>query len=264
MKASNYLACTLVAVAALAPALQATVIFNDTFDSGTGTYYVDDTSGVTFDTSPPITNASGAITWNGNSNVIVGRSFADQTLSVGQTIRVTADFTTPDTAGFIRFGLWNFGANTITADNWGNTLTGSAEGYYMFFQDNGATSDERYQSVTLPTEIMGAETEDIGDPAGSHNFASGTTYSLLYEITLTAAGQVDTFASVSDGTTVLVSSTGQTTTNIIGTFDTFAFRNQSGSFSLDNVKLEIIPEPSSALLVGTLGGLCLLRRHRRR
>ena len=71
-------------------AARAQIIFTDAFDSGTGDWYIGSTVNQSGDST--LANSSGQLQFTvgtaQNKDELVGRSFTEQTLAVGQTIRM--------------------------------------------------------------------------------------------------------------------------------------------------------------------------------
>lgn len=265
---------SIIIVAALAAASgQAAVIFTDTFDSGTGSWYRATASG-------SLTNVSNSLRWveggsGGGMTEAWGRSFASQTLTVGQTIILSFDFlwnsSIPSGNGQIfRAGLFDV-TNPIAAANWSSASgIGAWGGYYSFVRDGDTTgniarleSAVSANSTTGPTSGSGTTITQIGSNTTSFNLVENTLYSGTFQVTYTSASQLDTLFSLSDGTNNLIVSGSQASGTLITTFDTVVFKagNDIINVDLDNIKVEVIPEPSAALL-GGLGLLALLRRRR--
>jgi hypothetical protein len=267
MKKSKHI-LTIVALcgAALSQA-GAAVVFEDTFASGTGSWY----RASTLDT---LSNTSGELTVARNtssptaSDGVIGRSFGSQTLEVGETIRLTLDYSQDVASNVIfRAGLYDFGT-TVGADNWSNGNIGAFSGYYTFIRDASNTSNlTRYDSAAssttaAPPTSAGASMTTSGSFKNFDINQDGTvTYQVLFEITRTSSTQIDTLFMLSSGGNDHFEITGSTTTNLFTTFDSVVLRVGGGTATYDNIKLEVIPEPSAALL-GGLGLLALLRRRR--
>jgi len=248
---------------ALSTTSHAVVIFNDTFGSGTGSWYKAGTENT-------LANSSGQLSWSGgfggtNDAIrqVIGRSMAAQTLTVGQTIRLTFDYTqtSADTDQLFRVGLFN-SATPPAADAWSTTgtLVGAYTGYYSFIRDNAVDNQARTESATDTNTTATGPTNTVttaittSSLATSTNLLQSTQYSAVFEVTLTTASQMNTVFTMNG-----YSVTGQTST-IYNGFDTVVLRSVR-PVMFDNIQVEVIPEPSTALL-GGLGLLLLLRRRR--
>lgn len=258
------------ALALLTTTSQGTVIFTDTFDSGTGSWFKAGTENT-------LSNSSGQLSWSsGNTGTtdairqVIGRNFGTQTLNVGETIRLTLDYTqdSATTGNLLRVGLYDVGTQ-ITGDGWSTseTLIGTFAGYTGFIRDSATTSTIRTDSGTDtsatntgPT-IAGTQLTTIAGTGTTFDILASTQYKVIFELTRTSATQMDAIYRLAsfDGLTTHQNITGSTTI-VQGDFDTVVLRSIVPSL-FDNVQLEIIPEPSAALL-GGLGLLALLRRRR--
>jgi hypothetical protein len=256
----------ILAFALSAGASNAAVIFTDTFDSGTGNWYKARTSGT-------LSNSSGKLSWaEGGSNMdeVIGRSFTQQSLAVGETIRLTFDFTWTSSGGdILRAGLYDV-TNAIAADNWaGSNAIGAWDGYYTFVRDaNSSGNVARSDAAGSASGTVGPTNAGTTITVGSNttnfdiNDNSTVTYQGMFEINYVSAGQMTTLFTLTEGATTRFSVSGSTST-IYDTFDTVVFKTGANgpTSSFDNVSVEFIPEPSAALL-GALGALVLLRRKR--
>lgn len=263
------------------PLLHAAVIFTDDFSaSGTGAWYRGRESGVNPQNNGTLANTGNALVFTENGSgmeEVIGRSFTAQTITVGQTIRLTLDYSQSGPASIIRFGLYDV-TNPIAAHGWGNLDTlGAWQGYTTFVRDSNSSGNVARRengsgtTVTLgPTSGTGNASNptvtvaDITSPANNTNFntVNNTVYQVLFEVTRTSTG-MDTLLTLTSGITEHFRVTG-TTTTVYDTFDTVFLRQGGGSAApatYDNIQVSIIPEPSAALL-GGLGLLALLRRRR--
>jgi hypothetical protein len=260
------------------PSVYATVIFTDNFTSaGTGSWYKGGNTGT-------LANTSNALVWTENGNSMdetIARSFAAQTISVGQTIRLTFDYSQngSTTNNIIRAGLYDV-TNTVAADNWaGSGAIDAWQGYSTFVRDNSASGNvARVDSGTDTTGSLGptqgtangssptVTVATITTPANTTSFNindNGTvTYQAVFEVTRTLTGMTTLF-TLSSGATTHFSVTGSTTT-VYSTFDTVVLK-QAGTTAMpvtyDNIQVSVIPEPGAAAL-GGVGLLALLRRRR--
>lgn len=256
-------------VVLLTASSNATVIFNDTFDSGTGSWFTGGSPGT-------LSNSSGQLSWNtagtgSNDERSIGRSFDAQTINVGETIRVTLDYTqnAATASDIIRVGLYNT-TNAISANQWSTSgaTVGAFSGYYGFIRDNGTTSLIRSESATDGTGTASGPTVQATAPtlstiAGTSTFfdiVQGTSYRLVFELTRTSSTVMSASYTLSSGSTIHQNITGSTSTALYDGFDALVIR-PNGPVLLDNIEVSVIPEPSAALL-GGLGWLALLVRRR--
>ncbi len=253
--------------------LHAAVVFNDTFDSGTGNWYRYGTSGT-------LTNTGEQLSWTRNATgpqEAIGRSFATQTIGVGESIRLSFDFTqsagTSANTNLIRAGLYNVGS-PITADNWGNNNIGAWSGYYSFIRDDSSSGNVARQHSGTTTKL----TADFGNPGSGpseggvaitnpsnstqFDIVNGATYQGVFEVFRTSATEMTTLFTLSSGSTTHFSVQGITSA-VQGDFNTVVLRTSTNTAAqlFDNIQVSVIPEPSTALL-GGLGLLALLRRRR--
>lgn len=258
------------ALALLTTTSRAAVVFTDTFATGTGNWFTGGSSGT-------LQNSSGQLSWSpsgtNNDNYSIGRSFSPESVAVGETIRLTMDYTqNAATAGdIIRVGFYDV-ANPITANAWstsGSTVA-AFSGYYGFIRDNGTTSQLRRESVTDTTAATNGPTVNTSVNALSNltgtgttfNIIQGTSYKIVFELTRTSSTLMSAVYKLtsSDGLTTHQNITGDTTALLVDSFDTVVIR-PNGAVLLDNIEVSVIPEPSAALL-GGFGILTLLRRRR--
>lgn len=261
---------------------QAAVVFTDDFTTaGTGNWYIGST--VNQGANSTIANTSNQLQFTvggaQNKDELLGRSFTQQTLAVGQTIRLTFDFRQTATTAIFRAGFADRTATAITSDGWAYTTSGtgsgSYSGYYSFIRDASATGNSaRKDTLTAFTNVdasgaptMGTTNINFPTPATADttnfniNDDGSVTYQGLFEVTRTSLTQVDTLFTLSSGVTTHFSIDGQDTSGTLNVFDTALLRADSGTAFFDNIQVSVIPEPSSVLL-GGLGVLALLRRRR--
>lgn len=245
-------------------AAQAQILFTDTFDSGTGDWYRAGSVNT-------LANASGQLSWSpiigGGGDAdrqVIGRAFSAQTLAVGQTIRLSFDYTqNASTAGDImRVGFYNV-ATPIAADGWSvaGTLIGAFSGYTGFIQDNVASNPIRTDSgtdtnltTTGPT-IGGTILSTISGNTVAFNIIQGTQYQVVFELTRTSLTQMDASFSLSGGATPHQLITGSTSI-VQDNFNTVVLRSV-GPTLFDNIQVEVTPDlttPSTFQLVITPNG----------
>ena len=250
---------------------EAAVVFTDTFATGTGSWFTGGNTGT-------LQNTSGQLDWSpsgtNNDTYSIGRSFGSQNVAVGQTIRLTMDYTqNAATANdIIRVGFHDV-ANPISANEWstsGSTVA-AFSGYYGFLRDNGGASVSglRRESATDTTAISNGPTvgtanslSNLTGQAVSFNIIQGTSYKIVFEATRTSSSLMSVVYKLTspDGTSTFQNITGNTADLLVDSFDTIVIR-PNGPVLLDNIEVSVIPEPSAALL-GGFGFLTLLRRRR--
>lgn len=260
----------------------APVIFTDDFTAaGTGNWYIGST--VNQGANSTIANTSNQLQFTvgaaQNKDEILGRSFTQQTLAVGETIRLTFDFRQTATTAILRVGFADRTAAAITSDGWAYTTSGtgsgSYSGYYSFVRDASASGNSaRKDTLTAFTNVdasgaptMGTTGINFPTPGTSDtttfniNDDGSVTYQGLFEVTRTSLTQVDTLFTLKSGVTTHFFIDGQDTSGTLNVFDTALLRADTGTAFFDNIQVSVIPEPRAALL-GGIGMLCLLRRRR--
>jgi hypothetical protein len=247
-------------------AAHAQVVFTDIFDSGTGAWYLGSTVNQGGDST--LTNASGQLQFTvgaaQNKDELIGRSFAEQTLEVGQTIRMTFDFRQTVTTAIIRAGFANRSAGPLTSDGWAYTTsgtgTGTYAGYYTFIRDNSASGNVAREESGSFTNVdnSGAPTfgaTTITSPANTTQFNindDGTvTYQGAFEVTRTASG-VTTLLTLKEGENVRFSVSGVDNSSAFTSFDTALLRLDQGTGFFDNISLSIL-NPTLATVPNVVG-----------
>ena len=242
------------------------IVFTDTFDTGTGNWYRYGTTGT-------LTNTDEQLSWSRadtGPREAIGRSFATQTIGIGESIRMSFDFTqsagTSGSGNIIRAGFYNVGT-PIAADNWGvGNNIGAWSGYYTFIRDNSNSGNIARQHSATSTSGGSGPSEagtTITDPSNTTQFdiVNGVTYQGVFEVFRTSATEMTTLFTLSSGATTHFSVQGITSA-VQSDFNTVVFRTSVTSAQLfDNIQVSVIPEPSTALL-GAFGMLALLRRRR--
>ncbi|GEM_PF-3840905 len=269
----SVLTALLAASALAATSSQATVVFTDTFESGTGDWYRAWSGG---STSLTTDNDRLSFTFaDTGAQEVIGRSFDSQTIPVGGSLTVTFDFRQTSSTGIFRVGFYDLSEGAFDAGGWAQTSTGSYAGYTTFIRDNGSNIARRENgnfnttvSQAYPTvgtnQGSGGTVSDITDSGGGTNFsfANDTDYQFSFTIDRVSATQMDTRLLVMEGATERYNVVGSQTSGTLHTdFNTVVLRTSSGTALYDNIQLTYIPEPSTALL-GGIGMLCLLRRRR--
>ncbi len=205
-----------------------------------------------------------------NSGNTIYTAFSTSTLLTGETITLTLSYRFPSTPSAssetFRIGLYD--SNTAAAVTADISPIASADlqqydGYYAGLAVGVNPSASGTALRQRNTGNSNALTSTSGLTAISSNnsgVASGTTiHTLEYSITRTSATELS-FVTKIDGTTLL---TGTDSTGIYTTFNSLAIAGVGGTIILDNILLETVPEPGTALLLA-LGGAFVLYRTRRR
>jgi hypothetical protein len=236
------------------------VIFTDTFDNGTGSWFkAAPVTGDSLDTT------DGALVWKENGNLMsesIGRSFPGVNLSVGQKLKLSFDYRqtgTQPATHIIRAGFYQL-ANPITADNWaGANAVGAWKGYGSFVRDNSTntqTNVARVESGSTTSTTAGPNNgtagayTDIGSTITQQNLADdgSVTYHFVFEATLISATRMDTLLTVSSGSgptsTTHFSIPGtQSTGTVHNGFNTVVLKQSGGSAmpaTYDNLTVELI------------------------
>ncbi len=233
------------------------VVFSDAFDSGAGAW---------FKAAPAagdaLVNSGGQLAWTESGNVmseVIGRSFPQTTIAVGQKLRLTFDYRqsgTP-TNTIVRAGLYHL-STPIVAANWaGGNAVGAWNGYGTLVRDANATGNyARVEASSATSATAGPSSgasgtyTDITSPANTTQFdindTGAVTYQVVFEVTCTSATRMDTLFTMSstsgNSTTTHFSVAGSTTT-VNQTFDAVVFKQAGGSgltAFYDNVKVEVI------------------------
>ncbi len=265
---------------ALAASAQAAVVFNDTFDSGTSSWFASRASSTVSNVSQSLSLAT---TSTATDHRILGKGFSTQSLANdGDVLRLTFDLKQLGAVTLFRVGLFSI-ANTPATNDWNNSfanvgatsLYGSAyAGYYSLLYDNAASNITRRDESTGAVYNNGGNAPTLqtdatisGAAPAAYNIANDAsiTYQVLFELTRVNSTTVNTLTTMSDGTNT-VSFAGAHAVTPYTTFNSVFLQSSSGTASttttFDNIKLEyIVPEPTSLAFLG-LGGLALTRRRR--
>jgi hypothetical protein len=238
-----------VSLAILSTAPAQTTIFNDTFDSGTGQWYKGGTLGT-------LTNTSQQLSWTEDTATgmgqVIGRSFATQSLAVGESIEFTFDYTrTGGNLGILRVGLFNL-TDPIAADNWANDADNAWSGYYTFIRSS-TSNNARYDfqnGMAVPGGGTGLNSATLNGPtfvggemtvtAGGSTFnavALDTRHQGSFLLTRTETG-VETLFTLSQGETQVYSVAAHTTT-LFTDFNTAAIRISEGTVLFDTMQVRV-------------------------
>lgn len=244
-----------------------TLLFEDNFDAGTTGWFSGGSDG-------NMSNPSGTLSWNPTTagvSSVIARQFTPTSLAVGETLRLSFSWTPQnETSGITRAGLLNL-TNTISGNGWDATsgnggIGGTASGYFSFFRDNdgGNGWGARYESGGVPGAADLQDGTSIGSGTTQFNFISGTVYTVVFDVTLVSLSEVQTLLTVGSGGSTHMSVAGtHTGAGVVSSFNTVGVRLHENSTSrLDDVRLEVIPELSSALLAA-FGPISMAFRRRR-
>jgi hypothetical protein len=261
--------CVVWMVAMIAGMVQAGEIFNDYDATGFANWYKGDAALGTL-------NKADEIKWTENGSAVgqesIGRSFTATNLAVGETLKLTFDYTqTNYSATTIRVGLFNTASN-VTAGFGGTSTTagqkiGNYTGYYSVLYDNSTSAN------LIRRESQSGSYGWAGCPLGGGTVAAVTnytqqydivndgskTYQAVYQMTRTSADGLDFSFALWDGATNVQEVKGTyNDASIITNFNAVFFRSSAAtagaSSILDNVQLQVIPEPATIGMLG-LGAL---------
>ena len=280
---------------ALVPAMHAQVIvvddsFADNDRSNTGALQADWWSSNSTGGNSVEVDGNGLGLVTGTSGRGIHGTFTPQNLAVGATLTATYTFTTPATVGTNRgsafkIALMDFN-NPGLADDLSsssssvNSLYTNLPGYLMDLDINtGGSSDisiRKHNNPNSTGRFLGTTSEwtSIGSSSDAgYSFAANTEYVGVMSLTRTGPDTMDIFGSLSQGATLLDSHTRTDSSGIANNIGMIGFWANSNSFgstnssdpdngiTFSNIKIEVIPEPSSAALM-LLGSLLFLRRRR--
>ena len=266
------------AALALLSSANATVLLNDTFSDGSRTNASLPSSGAWVMTGSGVgttgtsTVVSGALVSQSNSGFALTTAFGSQPLGVGETITltfsVTLNYNGTASSDAFRFGIFNSGGSFPSGDSTGANGSNSAYNAwtgYSYWSPFGTIAGAN----TTLRERTG--TDFILYASGANTNSNSAAYTSGSIANSTYSGS---FSITNNGSSLAISSTlgGNTqnwtdTSPSATTFDSISFfagstpLGSAGSFTLDNVMVEIIPEPSS-LLFAAIAPLALLRRRR--
>ena len=222
-------------------------------------------------------------------------TFANQALAVGDTLTATLTFMTPATvgapgSGAFKFGLADFNNAGLAADLQSSStfvqpLFTNMPAYMVDFDVNaGPGVDDtsvREHQVNATGRFLGVTGEwtQLGTSTDvTYSFTSNTQYVVVMSLTRTGAGSVSIFGSLSSSNVLLTSHTqvdaSATVFNVgvIGAFANSAAFGSTNAFGLadngidfTNIKIEVVPEPSTLILAffGLAGMAFTIFRRRR-
>jgi len=219
------------------------------------------TAGINFDFTADDTN--GVLSYFTNSGA--------QSLLVGETITISFDLTF--TGGSlstgnhrVRFGLLNSGGSRISADNtnFNDSAFSGYRGYLGYVGLRGSG-----ESVLVKRDkdnnnlVTGTATTELGSEVDTPNFSLSVTYNLSVSVERTSVSANTITWNVDNS---IGSFSRNDTSGIYTDFDTALISfHETGADSalIDNVSVQVIPEPGTVALLGA-GSLLLLAFRRRR
>jgi hypothetical protein len=203
---------------------------------------------------------------------------APLSLGVGETLRLTFDVSFsgglfPTGANAFRWALFDSNNSRVTVDFAGTNATGLSSGTTFgswkgyagqstvstgAVTGNNLLSRERTGSATglfTSTEFIDVPGSAVDEPL----FTAGTTYAGSLELTRTAGG-MQVLSSLAGVTTNLAIDA--TPVTEFDTVSFFAIDGLTHDVTLDNVVVQVVPEPSSAILLAGITLPFLTRRRR--
>jgi hypothetical protein len=223
-------------------------------------------------------------------------TFSSQSLGVGDTLTATFTFLTPatvtsDGAGGANFkiGVFDTTGHSLAQDikassSSPNTAYNSLNGYMMDFDVNPTTTSAniafRERSNPSSGQLL-ASTSDftmLTNGGSAYSFLASTNYTGVLALTRTDTDTLDLSGSLYLDDTLLSTFTGTVSSNIVSTIGMIAFHANSNIFGtgvgipgqanngidFTNIKIEVIPEPSTlALAAMGLAGLMVAKFRRR-
>jgi hypothetical protein len=222
-------------------------------------------------------------------------TFAPQTLAIGDTLTATLTFLTPATVGSesggggFRFVLADFNNAGLAADLQSSTsfvqpLFTNLPAYMVDFDVNrpGVADDTsvRKHNPNSTGRLAGttAEWTQLGTSTDvDYSFTPNTEYVVVLSLTRTGLDSMDVFGSLSSSNVLLTSHTQSDASGIVNNIGLVGVFANSGLFGssptigaadngidFTNIRIEVIPEPSTLVLafVG-LAGLLYTNRRRR-
>jgi hypothetical protein len=269
--------------------LQAAVLLNDTFsDNERATQSLTGSAEWAFSNSGALnTNASssastGAMVYTATTSsaqsatAYFAASGSPVSLADGESITLTFDFSFSSIVNVdqgLRFGIFNSNGTRFasgfsgTLQPFSNASVNGPTTGYLAYVNPGATSGTSTYSVREEftggaTPFSSTGTVGTNNTAAYLGLSANTTYSAVFSITRSGANAV--LSSTINGVTQSGTDTGASagfSYDEISIFTGSAVVPTSGTFTIDNVNVTVIPEPSAAML-GALGVIGLLRRRR--
>lgn len=278
----------LLASAALPAFSFAQVLVNDTFSDGGHSNGADAQDVAWFYGVNSTPSSVGVVDVDGNNrfrvvapllsgtNPLLTSTFETASLSVGQTITLSFDFTSTGVASAsgIRFGLYNGGGTNLTGNMVGSppafgSVFHNDVGFSVFapHQQTGAIQlHHRKANSETNANLLGGATainESIVGASATLGAATNTTSVYTASLSLTRTGDGYDY-SVSYAGTSFGGTTTLTPTFSFDTIGILALNNAEQAFTIDNVTVTVIPEPSAFAALAGLGVLGAATARRRR
>jgi hypothetical protein len=262
----------------------ATVLISDDFTDGNRDNWVSVAPARTAVTS-------GALTFDPDANEMLMHYFAPTTLTSGTGLKLVFDVSVsgaiPANTTYFRVGFFNSNGAPAKTDSFAVTSFEQAGSYagsaaLLNFTGTGASSvTYRHRNFSNGTNTpAGANslTTNLGNYVVADAGATGGTASAIdatkvyrVEYVFNEGGSSDNLSvnifNVTDNVATGIAHSYTTSVATTNSFDLLAFNFQGATttiFSLDNVNLTVIPEPSSAAALAGLASLGMLGLRRRR
>lgn len=255
---------------ALATAASATILFTDSFDSGTPAdsgYYRFGTTETTLAVAEGTLNYGYGSGATNRSGVI--RQFDSATLEVGETLTFAFTLTSrnlrDDENNSFRWSIGNIGTAVTEDLASAEPFSGGTRRNYVFAAATGsATTALNQHSAGFSSPVNGGTTTALtGLSAPNFSHSSSDPYAISMAFTRTESG----LEIAKDFGGILSTASFTTSDANDFVFNTIAFSfNNAGDYnvSLDDISVSVIPEPSTyAALVGLLALMLVIVRCRR-
>ncbi len=189
------------------------------------------------------------------------------TLSFDFRFTTTQAITTAGDVSGVRFGLFE-SIGTATVNN-GSGNDDNDRGYRGGFAVDGPltgnTSVLGYESGTDGSILSGTDFSATSNGATTITAFGTTSHNIALSLERTATGL--TLRSFYDGTQMQSQEILSTAVGFRTTFNELAigigtYNTTGRTFRVDNIDVDLVPEPSAAFLLATSGILCLIRRRR--
>lgn len=210
----------------------------------------------------------------GISRMLVS-SFSTQSLEVGESLSlkfVLRSSTGAATVDVLRVGLFDLSSTTSDSNSsLTDTAFNSAAGYFFTAAPGGtgASAIKIFERTSPNDELLTASGQtNLGNsPSPGPGVGSGLNRDVEFTLTRTELGMTLTAVFERNTADTFTTFTAFDNAEISTTFDTFAIGFYPGgtgaTYTIDNLEVSVVPEPSSALLtLGALAGCLWPRRSR--
>lgn len=208
-----------------------------------------------------------------SNNVSVFKQFTPTTLAVGETLQLSFVYTgftlqpATLTNSHFRIGLFDT-SNTFTSNQGLTPWSTTNEGYTMGVGTGSATATSNffYRSGNAGIVSTGAPSVGLGTADTLQMSSTPLPVTVNYTITRQSATEMLIAGSFTQNsvTYTLTSDLVTLSANYVDTFDTLFIGYGTSAigrgFTIDNVNLSVVPEPSTATLLLALGAFATFRR----